>query len=227
MLVLVEHLPHFVPSLTRCDIQLECCHCRDRGTNENSPNFHSSNFIQALIFFRPSSFQSCLVWRVRLVNIYILITVIKSHEKLRLNSPFPTQSNSEAYRSVFIKDFFDCNSDLQHRDMVYQDLTTHAVFDKVINSLLGLVFIWDWCKCVKTEYLLPYSELYGIAATCQYNEYQPVCLSCVPTGTKCKHGFHRRWSKPKNDTLQCITNLFTRYSLSVLQQCFKELFLLP
>lgn len=90
MLVLVEHLPHFVPSLTRCDIQLECCHCRDRGTNENSPNFHSSNFIQVLIFFRPSSFQSCSVWRVRLVNIYILITVIKSHEKLRLNSPFLT-----------------------------------------------------------------------------------------------------------------------------------------
>lgn len=138
MLVLVEHLPHFVPSLTRCDIQLECCHCRDRGTNENSPNFHSSNFIQVLIFFRPSSFQSCSVWRVRLVNIYILITVIKSHEKLRLNSPFLTQCNSEAYRSVFIKYFFDCNSDLQHRDMVYQDLTTHAVFDKGINSC------WVW-----------------------------------------------------------------------------------
>lgn len=33
MLVLVEHLPHFGSALSRRDVQLEHCHCEDKGVN--------------------------------------------------------------------------------------------------------------------------------------------------------------------------------------------------
>lgn len=51
VLVLVEHLPHFVSSLTCCDIQLECRHCRKKEIQmKTQPNVHSSNFIQETNF---------------------------------------------------------------------------------------------------------------------------------------------------------------------------------
>lgn len=38
VLIFIKHLPHFVSSLARCDVQLKCRNCEERKVRKESPN---------------------------------------------------------------------------------------------------------------------------------------------------------------------------------------------